>query len=145
MRHRIKDYTAYQGVGIVNEVTGETYFPIYIVADCGTDLTNFTTRQLIESVLLVFNETTGTLYTSTKKKARIQGVSVQDTTKLNMWFKNTDLDVQPNLEVGGSLINTPITDDFRIEIDLGGDAYTVLDELLAIQLETIIGAEDENT
>lgn len=121
MRYRIKDYTAYQGIGIANEAPGGAYFPIHIVADCGTDLTNFTTRQLIESVLLVFNETTGTLYTSTKKKARIQGVSVQDTTKLNMWFKSTDLDVQPNLEVGGPLLfNTPITDDFRIEIDLGG-------------------------
>ena len=30
-------------------------------------------------------------------------------------------------------------DQLTIEIDKGGDAYTMLDELLAIQLQTIIG------
>lgn len=30
-------------------------------------------------------------------------------------------------------------DQLTIELDLGGDAYTMLDQLLAIQLQTIIG------
>lgn len=51
-----------------------------------------------------------------------------------------------NVEVNSNFIEVPIdicmlqsTDQLTIEIDKGGDAYTMLDELLAIQLQTIIG------
>ena len=54
--------------------------------------------------------------------------------------------LKSNVEVSGNTIevHTNIctlqpTDQLTIEIDKGGDAYTMIDQLLAIQLQTIIG------
>ena len=44
-----------------------------------------------------------------------------------------------NIIVSSSICTLQSSDQLTIEIDKGGDAYTMLDELLAIQLQTIIG------
>lgn len=134
MRYRIKDYTAYVGMGVVVAPDGglgdegNAYFPIHIIADCHKDISQLTEKQLKESILLVYNETTGTLYTSTKNKGKIQGVSVKDGTKINMWFKSTDIDTMPNSEFTGSIHQHNITDELRVEIDLGDDLIPLAKE-----------------
>ena len=78
----------------------------------------------IEDIRLVVNETQKKVICSSMKKG----------------------DVYVNQTSGQSIIAVPAyicemqqSDQLTIEIDKGGDAYTMLDELLAIQLQTIIG------
>lgn len=142
MRYRIKDYTAYVGRGVAVAPDsglgdlGNVYFPIHIIADCHKDISQLTEKQLKESILLVYNETTGTLYTSTKNKGKIQGVSVKDGTKINMWFKSTDIDTMPNSEFTDSINQQNITDELRVEIDLGDDLSPIAKEETLTQVQS---------
>lgn len=90
-----------------------------IPASLGRDLT-------IEDIRLIIDETQKIVICSSMQK---NNVSIVDNT----------------IVVSDKLCELMLTDVLTIELDFGGDAYTMLDELLAIQLETIIGAEDENT
>lgn len=74
----------------------------------------------IEDIRLVVNETQKKVICSSMQKSNV-GVS-----------GNT-------IEVHADICTLQQDDLLTIEIDKGGDAYTMLDELLAIQLQTIIG------
>lgn len=55
-------------------------------------------------------------------------------------MQKDNVDVQSdNITVSSSICTLQPSDQLTIEIDKGGDAYTMLDQLLAIQLQTIIG------
>lgn len=78
----------------------------------------------IEDIRLIVNETQKKVICSSMQKNNV-GVTTSDGYSY----------ITVNEEV--CLLES--NDQLTIELDLGGDAYTMLDQLLAIQLQTIIG------
>lgn len=78
----------------------------------------------IEDIRLIVNETQKEVICSSMQKSNV-GVTTSDGYSY--------------ITVNEGVCLLKPKDQLTIELDLGGDAYTMLDELLAIQLQTIIG------
>ncbi len=100
MRRRIKDYTVY-----FDEI-GKLDF-LVIDADFGVDMSEFSNKQIEESIRLVIDETERVLLTSSMKKGNIAVINRHDTTWVEILFYKDSFDTIKS------------TDSFTIEVDTG--------------------------